>query len=44
MESFEREFLKRALQRFGGNKTKVADGLQVPKTSLYNKLQKYKLL
>ncbi len=43
MESFEREFLRRALKRFGGNKTKVAKGLGVPKTSLYNKLQKHNL-
>jgi len=41
---FERELLRKALERFGGNKTKVAERLGIPKTSLYNKLQKHKLL
>ena len=44
VESFEREFLSKALARLGGNKTKVASRLGIPKTSLYNKLQKYGLL
>jgi transcriptional regulator with PAS, ATPase and Fis domain len=44
VENFEREFLRRALARFVGNRTKIATTLGIPKTSLYHKLQKYKLM
>ncbi len=42
-ESFEREFLRRALKKYYGNKSKVAKELKVPKTSLYHKIKKYDL-
>ena len=44
LETFEREYLRRALRRFEGNKTRVARELGIPKTSLYSKLQRYGLL
>ncbi len=44
VENFEREFLRRALARFDGNRTKIATTLGIPKTSLYHKLQKYRLM
>ncbi len=44
VESFEREFLRRALARFVGNRSRIAQMLGIPKTSLYHKLQKYDLM
>ncbi|HNR99467.1 MAG TPA: sigma 54-interacting transcriptional regulator [Planctomycetota bacterium] len=44
VESFEREFLRRALARFSGSRSRIAQTLGVPKTSLYQKLQKYGLM
>jgi DNA-binding NtrC family response regulator len=42
-EQLEEHMIRRALNESGGNKTVVARSLQIPKTSLYNKLSKYKL-
>jgi transcriptional regulator with PAS, ATPase and Fis domain len=42
-EHLEREMIRRALVEAGGNKSLVAKALQIPKTSLYNKIHKYKL-
>ncbi|HAK95261.1 MAG TPA: hypothetical protein DCM87_09720 [Planctomycetes bacterium] len=44
VETFEREFLRRALARFSGNRSRIAQMLGIPKTSLYQKLQKYDLM
>src|SRR5690606_9642679 len=42
-ELVERELIRRALRDSGGNKSLVAKALQIPKTSLYNKIHKYGL-
>jgi DNA-binding NtrC family response regulator len=42
-EHLEQEMIRRALAETGGNKSLVAKTLQIPKTSLYNKIHKYKL-
>jgi transcriptional regulator with PAS, ATPase and Fis domain len=43
-ELLERELIRNALAETGGNKSLVAKSLKIPKTSLYNKLNKYKLV
>jgi transcriptional regulator with PAS, ATPase and Fis domain len=43
MERLEKEMIRSAIHQARGNKSKVADMLQVPKTSLYNKINKYGL-
>lgn len=43
MQRFEQAFLTQALKKYQHNKTKVATELKIPKTSLYQKLKKYKL-
>ena len=42
-EQLERTLIQRALELSGGNKSLVAKTLQIPKTSLYNKINKYQL-
>jgi len=43
IEELETEMIRNALSETGGNKSLVAKTLQIPKTSLYNKINKYKL-
>ncbi len=43
VEMVERNLIKRALLENQANKSQVAKQLQIPKTSLYNKISKYKL-
>jgi DNA-binding NtrC family response regulator len=43
VEKVERALIKRALLEAQGNKSQVAKQLQIPKTSLYNKISKYSL-
>ncbi len=43
LEKVERALIKRALLASQGNKSQVAKQLQIPKTSLYNKISKYQL-
>ena len=40
-ERLEKEMIRNALVQCRGNKSLVAKMLQVPKTSLYNKINKY---
>ncbi|MHC4778478.1 MAG: sigma 54-interacting transcriptional regulator [Planctomycetota bacterium] len=40
-EGFMRGVIQKALTEAGGNKTKAADALGIPKTTLYNKMKKY---
>ena len=40
-ERLEKEMIRNALVQARGNKSQVAKVLQVPKTSLYNKINKY---
>ena len=42
-EQLEKEMIRGALTETGGNKSLVAKTLQIPKTSLYNKINKYQL-
>jgi DNA-binding NtrC family response regulator len=42
-EEIERELIRASLEEHGGNKSLVAKALKIPKTSLYNKISKYKL-
>ncbi|MBN1442298.1 MAG: sigma-54-dependent Fis family transcriptional regulator [Planctomycetes bacterium] len=42
-ELLEREMIRNALSETRGNKSLVAKTLQIPKTSLYNKINKYNL-
>lgn len=42
-EQLERDLIQRALDELSGNKSQVAKLLQIPKTSLYNKINKYGL-
>ncbi len=42
-ERLERELIRRALFAARGNKSLVAQKLKIPKTSLYNKINKYQL-
>ena len=43
LEKVEKALIKRALLNAQGNKSQVAKQLQIPKTSLYNKINKYQL-
>ena len=43
LEKVEKALIKRALLTSQGNKSQVAKQLQIPKTSLYNKISKYQL-
>jgi len=43
IEQLERALIRHALDSSGGNKSLVAKTLQIPKTSLYNKIHRYKL-
>lgn len=43
VEKLERALIKRALLESQGNKSQVAKQLQIPKTSLYNKISRYNL-
>ncbi|MBI4586235.1 MAG: sigma-54-dependent Fis family transcriptional regulator [Planctomycetes bacterium] len=43
LEKVERALVKKALIEAHGNKSQVAKQLQIPKTSLYNKITKYQL-
>lgn len=38
---YEKEIIDRALQKFGGNKTKAAEFLQIPVSTLRSKIEKY---
>ncbi|MEM7233030.1 MAG: sigma-54 dependent transcriptional regulator, partial [Planctomycetota bacterium] len=42
-ERLEKSMIQNALNETGGNKSLVAKTLQIPKTSLYNKINKYEL-
>ncbi len=42
-ELLEKVLIRNALDQSGGNKSLVAKSLQIPKTSLYNKIHKYQL-
>ncbi len=42
-EHLEKALIERSLHASGGNKSLVAKTLQIPKTSLYNKIHKYEL-
>ncbi len=41
LESLEREMICRALDKFGGNMSQVADKLGITRQTLYNKIRKY---
>jgi transcriptional regulator with PAS, ATPase and Fis domain len=43
VEEMERQLIKRALQKFGGNKRKAAKALQISERTLYRKLKEYEL-
>ena len=43
VERVEKALIRRALRAAQGNKSQVAKDLQIPKTSLYNKITKYRL-
>ena len=42
-EELERELIRQALSRNDGNKSLVAKSLNIPKTTLYNKIKRYSL-
>jgi len=43
VEEMERQLIKKALQKFGGNKRKAAKALQISERTLYRKLKEYEL-
>jgi transcriptional regulator with PAS, ATPase and Fis domain len=43
VERLERTLIRNALVQCGGNKSQVAKQLQIPKTSLYNRISRFKL-
>jgi transcriptional regulator with PAS, ATPase and Fis domain len=43
VEEMEKQLIKRALQKYGGNKRKAANALQISERTLYRKLKEYEL-
>jgi transcriptional regulator with PAS, ATPase and Fis domain len=43
LEEFEKDILKKAIEEAGGNKTLAAQHLKIHRTSLYKKLEKYRM-
>jgi DNA-binding NtrC family response regulator len=44
LEEPEREIIRRALERNGGNRKRTAEMLDVDRTTLFNKMRKYRLM